>query len=354
MPIQSDKLKIFENSIGFDFQNKGLDDSNPRDQAILNWLSWFAVNAIIKQNFINAKEPIPTEQIFQIREDIRLIINFLKVATDLKQAGPYHIQRLNGMSYVQALEKARKWHIWHTKRAMAQILPPNSEREVMRFGKDFKIVELMMREALAREGNLMGHCLDNNDYQESFSGQSGFRQFSLRDIKSNQPHCTFETFDDTLSQCEGKVRGTPLKPEYAKCIRAFIAHRDLNPTGDNYAHGWIKTAEGYTEIENLPTEYKHEGDLDLSFYTGPLPKKLNVTGDLLLRQHGRRLTPDVLLVGKHLHLEGTELVLKPGSHLLVGGKVIVNRKQPYINGNDFVAQLYTHTKNCPTRDIEYI
>ena len=95
----------------------------------------------------------------------------------------------------------------------------------------YRWVRLVNALHFEREGKLMGHCVGNGNYFESW--RNGKRQFySLRD-KQNNPHCTIEMdpVTEAVLQCKGRSNHKP-GPTYQPHIRRFITDMKWAIHGD--------------------------------------------------------------------------------------------------------------------------
>ena len=91
------------------------------------------------------------------------------------------------------------------------------------FKSEYKIVQLIDKEAFKYEGKVMKHCVGDelqNYYKETQSGDTMI--FSLRD-KNDNPHATIQYNPKTyeIEQVKGKANGT-IKSKYVKYIKEFI------------------------------------------------------------------------------------------------------------------------------------
>lgn len=92
--------------------------------------------------------------------------------------------RLHRISVAQAIEHANKWVEKLNKKADS-IEDISGTEEVYSFSDGFKFVKILTKQAYAREGLLMGHCV------ASYYSKDAIEIYSLRDEK-NDPHCTVE------------------------------------------------------------------------------------------------------------------------------------------------------------------
>lgn len=125
--------------------------------------------------------------------------------------------RLKRMSFEQAKRKSKEWSEANQKKGR-DLIDSESDLETIHDFKDGrKIVKLLTKQALQREGFLMNHCVggyspDSTDYDI----------YSYRD-ENNNPHATFEVRknSDEIVQIKGKGNG-PIHPKYIHPILEFL------------------------------------------------------------------------------------------------------------------------------------
>lgn len=130
---------------------------------------------------------------------------------------PVAPQRLRRMSYADAKIAADKWSAANQKKGR-NIQESAADVEVIHdFMDGARIVRLLTKPALQREGFLMSHCVGgyNPDSKD-------IHIYSYRD-KSNMPHATFEVrrTQKEITQIKGKGNGA-IHPRYINPILAFL------------------------------------------------------------------------------------------------------------------------------------
>jgi hypothetical protein len=244
----------------------------------------------------------------------------------------------------EAIKQAGEW--------AEQLKKKKTEQEVE--GKDFKVLkqyddgyawkQLISENALAREGNLMGHCVGGY-WAEVKSGAEII--ISLRDAK-NEPHCTIEYIPRRrdIAQIKGK-QNQGVKEEYRKYVVDFlnshiVPYKKIE-SHDLKRNALLQTTEGVIDAGNIPDgttlilgddtfEANHEtkigknvtikgnftagSDWDVALSdnltvtknfdaseTSALPKGLKVRGDLNAVDSGIEELPPDLKVSGSIHLD---------------------------------------------------
>lgn len=134
--------------------------------------------------------------------------------------------RLKKMSLADATRGAGTWMAANKKKGSG-LKDSDGDIEIyMEFDDGSRIVKLLSKKSLQREGNLMSHCLGGYEIRQ------GFDIFSLRD-KSNNPHATFEVAKDQeeFLQIKGKGNGE-IHPKYIDRVLSFLKKIgfDLRPS----------------------------------------------------------------------------------------------------------------------------
>jgi len=169
-------------------------------QEVINWINT-VVKAKTKRHALNQGE-------------VEHILDYL--ASD---AAP---TRLRKMSYSAARDAAEKWSKTQQKKGKNLIDGPEDLQTIHDFGDGSKIVKLLTKSALQREGYLMSHCVGSYDLSRTSI-------YSYRDAK-NMPHATFEvtTSNGEVQQIKGKGNG-PISPKYVNAILAFLTAINQKP-----------------------------------------------------------------------------------------------------------------------------
>lgn len=124
--------------------------------------------------------------------------------------------RLKKMSVVDAKRISSKWMERNKLKGKNLLDSRKDITNFMKFKDGSKIVKLLSKNALEREGFLMSHCLGG------YSVRDGYDIYSLRD-KNNYPHATFEVAvkDGSFLQIKGKGNGT-IHPKYIDRVLGFL------------------------------------------------------------------------------------------------------------------------------------
>lgn len=135
-------------------------------------------------------------------------------------------KRLRKLSVKDAIRLTSEWTEANKKKGRHLEDSENDVKEHLVFEDGTKIVRLLTKASLQREGFLMSHCLGG------YSIRSDYEIFSLRDSK-NFPHATFEvsTLNEEILQIKGKGNG-PIHPRYIFKVLDFLKSLkiDIRPT----------------------------------------------------------------------------------------------------------------------------
>lgn len=131
-------------------------------------------------------------------------------------------KKLRRMSVDDALRLSKKWSIGNQKRGR-NLTDSEEDTEIIHdFLDGNKIVKLLTKKSLEREGFLMNHCVGG------YSVNSDLQIYSYRDNK-NTPHATFEVRKngEEIVQIKGKGNG-PIHPKYIHPILQFLKSIDVD------------------------------------------------------------------------------------------------------------------------------
>jgi len=152
--------------------------------------------------------------------------------------------RLEKVGVDQAVIAAKKWHEALAKRKQKVTLEPGVTK-VVEFPNGYFWAQITSGAGLAREGNLMGHCVGGEYYhKKALTGE--YKIYSLRD-SSNVPHITLDIANDRVNQIKGKTNAAIL-PEYLPYLFSFL--KKLNPKTISF--------DGGRALEKEYTEWKRE------------------------------------------------------------------------------------------------
>lgn len=135
---------------------------------------------------------------------------------------------IRGIS-IKQLEK--KVTDWDSKLASAktkkQVQVTEGVKPIKTYPTGYTWVELTGRDALALEGDKMGHCVGGDDYVKQVANGST-KIYSLRD-KKDEPHVTidYSTYKNIIVQIKGKSNNPPI-PKYHEYIIDFV-NNELKP-----------------------------------------------------------------------------------------------------------------------------
>lgn len=168
--------------------------------------------------------------------------------------------RLQKMSIIDAKRKATEWSEAQQKKGK-NLKDSDADIETIHdFLDGTKIVLLKTKEALQREGFIMGHCVGG------YSIQSDQQIYSYRDEK-NLPHATFEVkkSNNEIMQIKGKGNGA-IHPKYIHPILAFLQSIGMT----------IRPSD----MVNLGYYHLHKSQIDfLKRYDGALKQIIMINGE---------------------------------------------------------------------------
>jgi hypothetical protein len=158
---------------------KGIHTDMPEPEKLPEWAKK-AVEASTDIHFFNPAQPRRRK----LWQDLEAIADWFNTWDKADPA----LSRIDRVNFPQARDQARAWRDEVDKNPWAHIKdkPPVHKT----YDDGMKWVQLMTEMHLAREGNLMHHCVGNAGYTHAMKqGTSEF--YSLRDPK-NEPHITVE------------------------------------------------------------------------------------------------------------------------------------------------------------------
>ena len=178
----------------------------------------------------------------------------------LKSNGEYN-------TFQDALDAAKSWH-----ENIAQNLE-NRERgrdffekslkgakHVMDLSDGFSVYELTTPAALDFESEYMGHCVGQGSYDAGVKNGS-IKIYSIRGA-NGEPHVTLEVRGNDVYQCKGKANKQPAKKHVLRA-RKFVQKQKLNIKNDKKYFGYITIDDKEYDLYNLPEKLEVHGDLDL-------------------------------------------------------------------------------------------
>lgn len=141
-------------------------------------------------------------------EELESVIDYL-----MSSAAPARMQKL---SITDALKKAKAWSESSQKKGRNLVDSSEDLQLIHDFLDGTKIVKLLTKKALQREGHLMAHCVGGYTLSENLE------IYSYRDSK-NMPHATFEVQkkSNEIVQIKGKGNRS-IHPKYIHPILAFL------------------------------------------------------------------------------------------------------------------------------------
>lgn len=133
-----------------------------------------------------------------------------------------YLNRLHRISVPQAIEHTNKWVERLNKKAQ-DVADIGGVEVVYSFDNGYSFVKILTKEAFAREGLLMGHCVS------SYYSKKEIEIYSLRDSENN-PHCTIELINSKkriINQIKGKGNKEVVQ-KYHKFVIEFLKKSDID------------------------------------------------------------------------------------------------------------------------------
>lgn len=160
---------------------------------------------------------------------------------------------LMAIGYDVAQKRAEKWHADMAKRAKnAQVVQEDGANIIKTYGDGYTWRTVVGKEAMEREGDVMGHCVGRFSYYQMVI-RAKCEIVSLRD-NQNEPHVTIEIGEHgkTIHQIKGKANKDVL-PKYLPYVLDFLKTRTwthLNFDGatalrDEYSKWLMNESEPY-------------------------------------------------------------------------------------------------------------
>lgn len=202
---------------------KGVHTDMPEPEKLPEWAQR-AVQERAEVHFFNPVQPRRRE----LWQDMETIADWFNTwAKDDPALG-----RIDRVNFPQAREQARAWREEINKNPWLHIKDHPPVYKTYEDGMKWVMLQTEMH--MAREGNLMHHCVGGTGYVHSMKqGTSEF--YSLRDAK-NEPHITVEVrVQDgirTALQMKGKQNAKAI-PKYQPYLRDLVTQPGWMVRGDN-------------------------------------------------------------------------------------------------------------------------
>lgn len=166
---------------------------------------------------------------------------------------PVAPQRLQKMSYADAKRKAGEWSKTNQKKGRDIVDGADDIETIHDFLDGTRIVRLKTKQALQREGFLMGHCVGGYS-----PDSANCMIYSYRDEK-NRPHATFEVSKraNEIVQIKGKGNGS-IHPRYIHPILAFLKAVGMDVRPNDMANlGYHHVEKEHHEfLKRIPLAWK--------------------------------------------------------------------------------------------------
>lgn len=122
-----------------------------------------------------------------------------------------------------AEQRSEKWHARIAK-PVKEIVAEDGATPFITYPDGFTWRRVEGKDALVREGNMMGHCVGRMNYHQMVL-RAKTEIVSLRDVQ-NEPHVTIEIGEQgtVIHQIKGKANG-PVLPKYLKYVSDFLKTR---------------------------------------------------------------------------------------------------------------------------------
>src|SRR5271170_7914772 len=183
----------------------------------------------------------------QIQEIDHIIDFFLSLRKD-------ELPKLKGLTFSKVRQLIQIWDRQLQKRMSSQIKNSTEGTDIKTiysFPDGFKIVQFLSNQARKEEGDLMGHCIGGESYNNN-------ENFSLRDPQG-RPHATMEIRNNKIYQIKGKSNKPPIQ-KYIPYIVEFIRKNNLILIGDGENIGFYQWKGKYYDPQSKKWEnlYKSE------------------------------------------------------------------------------------------------
>ena len=223
---------------------------------------------------------------------------------DYFKANP-NLPRLERMSVPNVIDAAdemvRRYNAQQAKKAGQLEDKPTDINALIEYPGGYRMVELLTKESLNREGTLMGHCIGSLHCQPIIIDKT-HRAFSLRD-PNNEPHATIEVTADGMrtTEIKGRQNAAPVR-RYWPMLLQFVQQYGVQVDRDHRNIGLLKIDD---------PETGEEVTLSQDQFRDMIQDPANVRGQAMIAQHqqqerGRTRFSDDQMLGMFTALYGTD------------------------------------------------
>ncbi len=303
---------------------------------------------------VNADEKQKKAYSFNDLYDIRLSPNTegeLEHIMDFFDNNP-NLPRLSRMSVEAVLKAADDWVKAMNAKAKKQPDNPKFVKTVMEFPGGYRMVDLIGKTALEKEGSLMGHCVGGQTYWDMVKSGEG-KIYSLRD-SNNQPHVTIEVknSNNSTEQIKGVGNQAPSR-RYWPMLRDFFQKTGIKVEDDYRNVGFLRIYDGENWVTTTQDQFKdmvldpqnQEGQKLLQYYNdrGGAGGDFDLSMGMFTALYGTPRLGDgvVKTVFNHMPIESIQVVEQFGNKLTPQQVVAAFMALPkHRNRDDTTSKLY--------------
>jgi acetyltransferase-like isoleucine patch superfamily enzyme len=269
----------------------------------------------------------------EFKDKIHHVVDYLRTL-------PGDISRI---SVLDAISKSEEWTRQLIKKASSDE-DSSDVKLIKKYPNGMFWVRLLTKQALEREGKLMGHCVGGYcDYVIS----EQIIIYSLRDT-SNNPHVTIEQRENTIYQIKGHSN-KEVVPKYHKYVIDFINSGNYDEVRDTLNINMIFIDSKLYTYDNLPKVVK--GDLDLSYAPiKELPDNVSIGGDLNLFYSKIKKIGKNLVVNGYCDLRYTPIEELP-DNVSIGGDLNLSYSKIKKIGKNLVVNGYCDLRYTPIEEL---
>jgi len=284
------------------------------------------------------KKAISDNQATEIKLSKRFINHVTDIVKYLEKLDPYKLSKIFKLSF-EIVEKKFMIEndVWDN---------PEELKEIKRYDRGIRWVNVLGKKALEREGKLLDHCVGGY-FSKVRDGESVI--YSLRNGE-NIPECTIEINpnEHCLYQIKGYKDG-PIKKEYNEYVVDFlnsykgVLWREINTRDLMNNTSIVKSAKDgkFSIYDDLKFKKGSKCEYFLTIYNTPipftddftvknglsienkdkvLPKNLTVYMDLTIKMPNLTMLPKGLTVYGNLNIENTPISTFP-TYIKIGGEL---------------------------------
>ena len=270
----------------------------------------------------------------EFKDKIHHVVDYLRTL-------PGDISRI---SVLDAISKSEEWTRQLIKKASSDE-DSSDVKLIKKYPNGMFWVRLLTKQALEREGKLMGHCVGGYcDYVIS----EQIIIYSLRDT-SNNPHVTIEQRENTIYQIKGHSN-KEVVPKYHKYVIDFINSGNYDEVRDAHNINMVFIDSKLYTYDNLPKVVK--GDCDLSNTPiEELPDNMTFGGNLYLYDSNIKKIGKNLVIKRYCDLSNTPIEELP-DNVSIGGDLNLYDSKIKKIGKNLVVNGNCNLSHTPIEEIQ--